>query len=261
MVAAGTRRDVQRWYRVAAERNVVTFKLEWTTVCVPESRVGSLSSSDQDSVLLARAGIYGRFAYTHRGNTRRRTYGRRIVFKTAGGSQALEPSCDLVLHNERVPSRSVSRRNFNTLVYLTNVRPFPASSLSILRSFSSRPASSLLRSFYFFFSFYYYYYYFYFYFVFFFFSFFCRFLRLIFARRFFVLLPYMFLFPWSFFRFSRYTGRENSFVGPRNRLFVFPRRAQKRDPGRHVVAVRLESGIYCQLNGPVLRPPYPGRSF
>jgi len=29
----------------------------------------------------------------------------------------------------------------------------------------------------------------------------------------------------------------------------------------HVVAVRLESGIYCQLNGPVPRPPYPERSF
>ena len=34
----------RRWYRIAGERNVVTFKLEWTTVCVAESRVGSLSS-------------------------------------------------------------------------------------------------------------------------------------------------------------------------------------------------------------------------
>lgn len=37
-------RDSRRWYRIAGERNVVTFKLEWTTVCVAESRVGSLSS-------------------------------------------------------------------------------------------------------------------------------------------------------------------------------------------------------------------------
>lgn len=32
-----------------------------------------------------------------------RTYGRRIVFKTAGGSQALEPSCDLVLPQRAGP--------------------------------------------------------------------------------------------------------------------------------------------------------------
>lgn len=54
------------------------------------SRVGSLSS--QICVCVRCAGTHGGL--------------RRIVFKTAGGSQALEPSCDLVLPQRPGPIAS-----------------------------------------------------------------------------------------------------------------------------------------------------------
>lgn len=124
-VVAGTVRGASRWYRVAAERNVVTFKLEWTTVCVPESRVGSLSSSGQDGPSGVRAYIRAARLYTprqHRGGglTDEGSYSKQRVAPKPSSRHAI-----LSFHNERVPSRSVSRWNFNTLVYLTNVRPLP----------------------------------------------------------------------------------------------------------------------------------------
>lgn len=138
-----------RWYRVAAERNVVTFKLEWTTVCVPESRVGSLSSSDLDGPSGVRAGAYIRavclyMPRQHRGGglTDEGSYSKQRVAPKPSSRHAI-----LSFHNERVPSRSVSRRNFNTLVYLTNVRSLSPPPLPpLLVSFSSR-AFSLLHPF------------------------------------------------------------------------------------------------------------------
>lgn len=58
---------------------------------------------------------------------------RRTRGLTNGGSyskqrEAPKPSSRhaiLSFHNDRVPSRSVSKRNFNTLVYLTNPVPTP----------------------------------------------------------------------------------------------------------------------------------------
>lgn len=161
----------------------------------------------------------------------------------------------LSFHNERVPSRSVSRRNFNTLVYLTNVRPLPPplapfplflfprifAPVSFSSSSSSSSSASSATSFFFRFL-----------------SFLIRISRL-FVRRFFVLCPYVFLFPLSFFRFSRYTKRRTRSPVAKSPFCISPPR--KRGPGRHVAAVRLESGIYCQLNGPVPRPTYPERSF
>lgn len=148
------REKAQRWYRVAVERNVVTFKLEWTTVCVPESRVGSLSSSGrQERGPSSRrpSRIYGRFAYTQRGNapwwrglTDEGSYSKQRVAPKPSSRHAI-----LSFHNERVPSRSVSRRNFNTLVYLTNVRPYPSHPLIPLPArFRSRVLRFFLRFFY-----------------------------------------------------------------------------------------------------------------
>lgn len=102
-------RPARRWYRVAAERNVVTFKLEWTTVCVPE-RVASgrcRPRTQNGPAVVPGPSVYTVGSLIHhrarRREARRRTYGRRIVFKTAGGSQALEPSCDLVLPQRAGP--------------------------------------------------------------------------------------------------------------------------------------------------------------
>jgi len=174
--------------------------------------------------------IYGRFACTRRSNTEVETYGRRIVFKTAGGSQALKPSCDLVLpQRARVPSRSVSRRNFNTLVYLTNVRPLLLSPL-----FSSLPLPMHFRSciLVFFFCFFYF-----------------VFLLLLLIPR---LSP-----AYSSDAFSSFVPMCSFFCWVSSGSPDIPRRElvrwspfcisplRKRRPGRHVVAVRLESRIYC----------------
>lgn len=138
----------RRWYRVAAERNVVTFKLEWTTVCVPESRVGSLSSSGPGTVLLLgvrESGVYtGGSAYTHRGNAEVEDLRTKDRIQNSGVAPTKPSSRHAILsfHNERVPSRSVSRRNFNTLVYLTNVRPCTPPSTSRASSSSSTSSTS-----------------------------------------------------------------------------------------------------------------------
>jgi len=58
---------------------------------------------------------------------------------------------------------------------------------------------------------------------------------------------------------ERERERKNSFADRGIAFLYFPARRETRED--HVVAVRLESGIYCQLNGPVPRPPYPERSF
>jgi len=237
-------RDASRWYRVAAERNVVTFKLEWTTVCVPESRVGSLSSSNQDGPSGVRAYIRAVRLYTlrqHRGGglTDEGSYSKQRVAPKPSSRHAI-----LSFHNERVPSRSVSRRNFNTLVYLTNVRSLSLPSL--LLSFSSR-AFSLLHPFlplllllFLFLSF--------------------LILRFscLFVQRFFVLRPYV-LFSVKFLQVLPIYQEENLFTVAKSPFCISPPR--KRRSGRHVVAVRLESGIYCQLNGPIPRPTYSRRSF
>ena len=168
----------------------------------------------------------GGFACTQRA---RRTRGL-----TDGGSyskqrEAPKPSSRhaiLSFHNDRVPSRSVSRRNFNTLVYLTNPPPLPPPPPpSIVAPFSTEripyppglgpflssrlresrtncPCSVLLLLLFFFF----------------FFFFFSSSVLCPLHRHFGV-----FLFPLrarSFFGIARYL--ENSFARPRNRLFIFP---------------------------------------
>lgn len=157
----------------------------------------------------------------------------------------------LSFHNERVPSRSVSRRNFNTLVYLTNVRPYPLSlprtpfSLLFSRvfapaSFSSSSASSMLRlpfrSFFLF-----------------------RFTRL-FARRFFVLRPYVFLFPLSFFRFpSVYTVEENSFAD-RGIVFLYFPAAKEEESGKTRRGCETGIGNLSSVKRALVpRPSYPER--
>lgn len=169
-----------------------------------------------------------------------RTYGRWIVFKTAGGSQALEPSCDLVLPQRPGPIALRLQAEFQyTRIFNESFPPllWPRSPLSVFLIleawsfsfplvFESRtncPCSMLLLFFFFFF-----------------FSFSSSFARFLFPsslcllhRHFAVLL---FLpFARGFFGVPRYL--ENSFARPRNRLFIFPRResaaglfqAQRRD--------------------------------
>lgn len=117
----------------------------------------------------------------------------------------------LSFHNERVPSRfvSASRRNFNTLVYLTNVRPLPLPLpiplFLFLRIFASR-----ILFFFFFFCF--------FYFVFFFLS---RFYRL-FVRRFFVLRPLCVPFSIEFLQVLPIYQEKNSFADRKIAFLYFP---------------------------------------
>lgn len=66
-----------------------------------------------------------------------RTYGRRIVFKTAGGSQALEPSCDLVLPQRAGPIALRLEAEFQ-YTRIFNERPTPSSSPPLPAHFRSR---------------------------------------------------------------------------------------------------------------------------
>lgn len=68
--------------------------------------------------------VYGRFVSTHRGEHEDLRTVDRIQNSGRLPSPRAVMRSILSFHNDRVPSRSVSRRNFNTLVYLTNV-PLP----------------------------------------------------------------------------------------------------------------------------------------
>jgi len=137
-----------------------------------------------------------------------RTYGRRIVFKTAGGSQALEPSCDLVLPQRAGPIALRLEAEFQ-YTRIFNERPISFS--PPLFSYLSLPAHFRSCILFFFFCF----------FIFFFFLFLSSVSPAYSSNAFSSFAP-MFFFPLSFFRFSRYTKRRTCSPS-QNRLFVFPR--------------------------------------
>jgi len=180
-------------------------------------------------------------AATHRGGglTDEGSYSKQRVAPKPSSRHAI-----LSFHNERVPSRSVSRRNFNTLVYLTNVRPCPLSPLpfSLLfprvfapASSSSSSASSIPR---------------------------LPFLiplHPLIRPTLFRPSPLRVPFSIEFLQVPLDIYQEENSFADRGIVFLYFPAAKERNRGRRVAAVRLESGIYRQLNGLVPRPSYPGR--
>lgn len=142
MVIGGREEETGRWYRIAGERNVVTFKLEWTTVCVAESRVGSLSSAGRTEPVVCTRG-----SLAHVATNTVRTHGRRIVFKTAGGSQALEPSCDLVLPQRPGPIALRLQAEFQYTRIFNEPPPFgPSPRVFLIPEVWSSSSSSFFSS-------------------------------------------------------------------------------------------------------------------
>lgn len=178
-------------------------------------------------------------AATHRGGglTDEGSYSKQRVAPKPSSRHAI-----LSFHNERVPSRSVSRRNFNTLVYLTNVRPYP---LSLPLLFAPLPVRFRSRVLLFFFCFLYTL-----------FSFSYPASPAYSSDAFSSFAPTCSFFHWVSSGSLRYIPRGELVRGI---VFLYFPTAKERNRGRRVAAVRLESGIYRQLNGLVPRPSYPGR--
>jgi len=174
--------------------------------------------------------IYGRFACTRRSNTVVENLRTKDRIQNSGwlpSPQAVMRSCPSTTSAGPIALRLEAEFQYTRIF---NERPISSSLPSLFLSSSSR-AFSLLHPFLLLlllllcFS-----------------SSYPPLLSCLFVRRFFVLRPYVFLFLLSFFRFSRYTKRRTCSLA-KSPFCISPLR--KRRPGRHVVAVRLESRIYC----------------
>lgn len=181
-------------------------------------------------------------AATHRGEglTDEGSYSKQRVAPKPSSRHAI-----LSFHNERVPSRCVSRRNFNTLVYLTNVRPYPLFPLPFSLLFSRFRSRVLF---------------------FFLVRFFCTSSFFFFIPLHPLIRPTLFRppslrvpFSIEFLQVPLDIYREENSFAARGIVFLYFPAAKERNRGRRVAAVRLESGIYRQLNGLVPRSSYPGR--
>lgn len=119
----GTARGASRWYRVAAERCYIQIRVDDGMRTWESRRVVVVFGPGRSFWCPIRAYIRAVRLYMPRQHC-----GRELTDEGSYSKQRVAPKPSsrhaiLSFHNERVPSRSVSRRNFNTLVYLTN--PFP----------------------------------------------------------------------------------------------------------------------------------------
>lgn len=148
-VEGGRRPEEQRrrWYRIAGERNVVTFKLEWTTVCVEKEKERERGEGER-GVASGRCRPRCVCVCAVRWHTRRTAEDRIQNSGRLPSPRAVMRSCP----STTTGSHRVSSRNFNTLVYLTNPLPFSANQVFlILEAFPFLPSLSLSFSFLFYF--------------------------------------------------------------------------------------------------------------